>query len=81
VGTPAPAIERALAAARTEAGAPAGRTTVVRAGGPLDAQAQAAALAAGDFAVIAGVGDAGRAAVGQAASAQIGDGIHWVQVR
>ena len=47
----------------------------------MDAQAQAAARAAGDFAAVAGVGDAGRAAVGQAQSAGIGAGIHWVPVR
>jgi hypothetical protein len=80
VGTPAPAIERALAVARQEAGSPGAATTVLRVGGPLDAQAQAAALATGEYAVVAGVGDAGRAAVGQAASAQIGEDTRWVEV-
>jgi len=63
------------------AGAPGAEVTVRRAGGPMDAQAQAAALAAGDFAAIAGVGDAGRAAIGQAHSAAIGADIRWVPVR
>jgi hypothetical protein len=81
VGTPASEIERATAAARAAAGAPGAEATIRRAGGPMDAQAQAAALAAGDFAAVAGVGDAGRAAVGQAQSAAIGTDIHWVPVR
>jgi len=81
VGTPASEIARATAAARDAAGAPGAEVTVRRAGGPMDAQAQAAALAAGDFAAIAGVGDAGRAAIGQAQSAAIGADIHWVPVR
>jgi hypothetical protein len=79
VNTPAPDIARALAAAG--AAHPEARTTVLRAGGALDAQAQAAALAAQGYDVVAGVGDAGRAAVGQAAGAQIGDDVRWVQVR
>jgi hypothetical protein len=80
VGTPATEVQRAVAAARDEVGTPDGRATVVRVGGTLDAQAQAAALATGDYAVIAGVGDAGRAAVGQAEGAQIGDGTRWIDV-
>jgi hypothetical protein len=80
VGTPAPDIARAVSAARAQAGSPAAATTVVRAGGTLDAQSQAAALATGDFAVVAGVGDGGRAAVGQAASAQIGGETDWLAV-
>ena len=81
VGTRASDIERATAAARAAAGAPGAEAAIRRAGGPMDAQAQAAALAAGDFAAIAGVGDAGRAAIGQAQSAAIGADIHWVPVR
>ena len=81
VGTPAPDVVRALAAARHAAGGDAAEATVVRAGGPLDAQAEAAALAAAGYGVIAGVGDAGRAAVGQAESAAVGDGTSWVTVR
>jgi hypothetical protein len=81
VGTPATDVGRAVAAARREAGPGAGRATVLRADGTLDAQAQAAALATGRYAVIAGVGDAGRAAVGQAAGAQIGGDTRWVEVR
>jgi hypothetical protein len=79
VDTPTPDIARALDAARS--GHPGADATVLRAGGTLDAQAQAAALAAQGYDVVAGVGDAGRAAVGQAAGAQIGDDVRWVQVR
>jgi hypothetical protein len=81
VGTPASEIERAATAARDVAGAPGAEATIRRTGGAMDAQAQAAALATGDFAAVAGVGDAGRAAVGQAQSAGIGDDTHWVPVR
>jgi hypothetical protein len=81
VGTPAPDVVRALAAAREAAGGQAASATVVRAGGALEAQAQAAALAADGFGVVAGVGDAGRSAVGQAESAAVGDGTSWVSVR
>jgi hypothetical protein len=81
VGTPAPDIARATSAARARAGSPQAPATVVRAGGTLDAQSQAAALATGDFAVVAGVGDGGRAAVGQAASVQIGGDTAWLAVR
>jgi hypothetical protein len=80
VGTPAPEVERALAAAREAAGGHE-TSTVLRAGGQLDAQAQAAALAARGYAVVAGLGAAGRAAVGQASSAGIGDDTRWVEVR
>jgi hypothetical protein len=80
-GTPTPDIVRALAAARDAAGGETAGATVVRAGGPLDAQAQAAALAADGYGVVAGVGDAGRSAVGQAESAAVGDGTSWVSVR
>jgi hypothetical protein len=80
VGTPAPEIARAVSEARARAGSADAATTVVRAGGTLDAQSQATALATGDYAVVAGVGDDGRAAVGQAASAQIGGDTHWVAV-
>jgi len=73
VGTPAPEVRRALLAVDAPAGA-----TVVRAAGALDAQAQAAALAARGFDVVAGAGDAGRAAVGLAAGAEVGDGTRWV---
>ncbi len=68
-------------AAREAAGAPAAQTTVRRAGGGLDAQAEAAALAAQEFTAVAGVGDDARAAVGLAQSAQVGAGTHWVAVR
>jgi hypothetical protein len=81
VGTPTADIDRAVAAAREAAGAPGARTTVRRAGGGLDAQAEAAALAAQDYTVVAGVGDEGRAAVGQAQSAQVGPETRWVSVR
>ena len=81
VGTPVSEIERAAAAARAAAGAPGAEATIRRAGGPMDAQAQAAALAAQDYAVIAGVGDAGRAAVGQASGSQLAADTHWVEVR
>jgi hypothetical protein len=81
IGTPAPDIARAVSEARAQAGSPTAATTVVRAGGTLDAQSQATALATGDYTVVAGVGDEGRAAVGQAASAQIGGATHWVTVR
>ena len=80
VGTPAPEVDRAIAAARGAAGS-AGATTVIRAGGSLDAQAQAVALAAEGYDVVAGVGDAGRAAIGQAESADVGDGTEWMTVR
>jgi hypothetical protein len=76
-GTPAPDVSRAIA----EAAGNATQTTVVRAGGPLEAQAQATALAASGYDVVVGVGDAGRAAVGQAESANVGDGTRWVEVR
>jgi hypothetical protein len=81
VGTPAPAVDRAITAAEATAGGRATETTVVRAGGVLDAQAQAAALAAAGYDVIAGVGDAGRAAIGQAQGADVGPGVHWVSIR
>ena len=81
VGTPAADIDRAVAAAREAAGAPAAQATVRRAGGGLDAQAQAAALAAQEYTVVAGVGDEARAAVGQAQSAQVGADTRWVTVR
>ncbi len=81
VGTPATGIGRAVAAARNAAGAPVAQIVVRRAGGGLDAQAQAAALAADHYDVIAGVGDEARAAIGQAESAQIGADTHWVPVR
>ena len=77
VGTPAPDLARAISAVRHDTS----ETTVVRAGGLLDAQAQAAALAAEGYDVIAGVGDAGRAAIGQAESADLGDGTRWVSIR
>jgi hypothetical protein len=79
--TPTPDILRALAAAREAAGGAAAQATVVRAGGTLEAQAQATALAADGYGVVAGVGDAGRSAVGQAESAAVGDGTSWVSVR
>ena len=81
VGTPAPEVDRAISAARATAGGRATETTVVRAGGVFDAQAQAAALAAAGYDVIAGVGDAGRAAIGQAEGAYVGPGINWVSIR
>jgi hypothetical protein len=81
VGTPAPAVDRAITAAKATAGGRATETTVVRAGGVLDAQAQAAALAAAGYDVIAGVGDAGRAAIGQAQGADVGPRVHWVSIR
>jgi hypothetical protein len=81
VGTPAPEVDRAITAAQAEAGGRSTHTTVVRAGGVLDAQAQAAALAAEGYVVIAGVGDAGRAAIGQADGADVRPGVHWVGVR
>ena len=81
VGTPAADIDRAVRAARDAAGDDATQTTVLRAGGALDAQAQAAALAADHYTVVAGVGDAGRAAIGQAQGAQIGTGTRWVTVQ
>jgi hypothetical protein len=80
VGTPAPDLARAISAVQSDTGgvAPA---TVVRTGGLLDAQAQAVALAAEGYDVVAGVGDAGRAAIGQAESADLGDGTRWVTIR
>ena len=81
VGTPATEIERATAAARDAAGDPDAHPVVRRAGGAMDAQAQATALAADDYTVVVGVGDEGRAAIGQAESAQIGADTHWVPVR
>jgi hypothetical protein len=80
VNTPAPDVSRAIAAAEGATGG-ATQTTIVRAGGPLDAQAQATGLAAAGYDVVVGVGDAGRAAVGQAQSADVGDGTRWVEVR
>ena len=79
VGTPAPDLARAISAVQDDAGA--APATIVRTGGLLDAQAQAAALAAEGYDVVAGVGDAGRAAIGQAESADIGDGTRWVAIR
>jgi hypothetical protein len=80
VGTPAPEIARAVSDARARADSSTAVTTVVRAGGALDAQSQATALATGGYAVVAGVGGPGRAAVGQAESAQIGGDTHWLAV-
>ena len=77
VGTPAPDVSRAISAIQGGAA----QAKVIRAGGPLDAQAEAVALAAAGYDVIVGVGDAGRAAVGQAESAGVGDGTRWVTVR
>jgi hypothetical protein len=81
VGTPTPDVDRAIIAAQATAGGRSTQANVVRAGGALDAQAQATALAAAGYDVIAGVGDAGRAAIGQAESADVGPGIHWVSIR
>jgi len=50
---------------------------VRRADGTFDAQAQATRLAAEGFDTIVGVGAQARAAVTQAASAEVGDGTRW----
>ena len=54
-----------------------GVTTIRRVGGAEEAQAQAAALAAEGYDVVVGLGGQARAAVGQAASAEIGAGTRW----
>jgi hypothetical protein len=51
--------------------------TVRRVGGLFEAQAQSAALAAEGYDTVIGVGAVARAAVGQAASAEVGDGTRW----
>jgi hypothetical protein len=64
-------------AGRARAGEGAGSVTVRRVGGLPEAQAQSAALAAEGYDVVIGAGAVARAAVGQAASAEVGDGTRW----
>jgi hypothetical protein len=65
------------AAVTTASRQAAGSVVVRRADGTLDAQAQATRLAAEGFGTIIGVGAQARAAVTQAASAEVGDGTRW----
>jgi basic membrane lipoprotein Med (substrate-binding protein (PBP1-ABC) superfamily) len=71
-GADASAADVAAAAARAGDGA-----VVRRAGGTLDAQAQAARLAAEGYDTVVGVGPQARAAVGQAASGEVGADTRW----
>jgi hypothetical protein len=65
------------AAVTTASQQAAGTVVVRRADGTFDAQAQATRLAAEGFDTIIGVGAQARAAVTQAASAEVGDGTRW----
>jgi hypothetical protein len=84
VAAPAPARTAILAGsdasatAVSTAAAQAGATAVIRrASGPLDAQAEATRLAAEGYDTIVGVGADARAAITQAASAEVGAGTTW----
>jgi hypothetical protein len=73
-----PAVLQRLAAnARLRAAGGPATLTVRRVGGLFEAQAQSAALAAEGYDTVIGVGAVARAAVGQAASAEVGDGTRW----
>jgi len=70
-----PAAIAAAARELTRPGRPA--PEIVRAGGSLEAQAESAALAAGGYDSVVGVGPQARGAIAQARAAEIGDGTRW----
>jgi hypothetical protein len=57
---------------------PAARHEVRRVGGQLEAQAQAAALAAEGYETVIGLGAQARGAVAQAREAEVGAGTRWL---
>ncbi|MCW2985965.1 MAG: hypothetical protein JWR63_3535, partial [Conexibacter sp.] len=83
-GAPQPTRTAILAGADAPAGAVATATSqsatpidVRRASGPLDTQAQATRLAAEGYDTVIGIGAQARAAVSQAASAEVGSDTTW----
>jgi hypothetical protein len=79
-GPPAPrvaVVAGADASATAIADAVQHAATVRRVGGLPEAQAQAAALAAEGYDVVVGLGAQARAAVNQAAAAEVGAGTRW----
>jgi hypothetical protein len=78
VGSPPEQVNRAVAQVAARAGVPGSSVVVHRSGGPLEATAAVAALAAGDTAVIATVGPSSRAAAEQARGAELSPGTTWL---
>jgi hypothetical protein len=62
---------------RATRGAPGHTIELRRVGGPYEAQAAAAALAAEGFDTVVAVGADARGAVGQADAGEVGDGTRW----